>query len=160
MIVFLLTGCASSDVTTSSGREAATPTASAESSTGAEVPENNPALDRTDDAGRTPDGSVLALIEARNQADWQAAYSLYATPSVDFTTAEREWIEAEEVYDEFRVVEVRVTSIDAAWVRVTYVAKIRPLSSATYPVVVEEPGEWWPVHKVDGRWKTQWMPRQ
>jgi hypothetical protein len=33
-------------------------------------------------------------------------------------------------------------------------------SDAEDLTVVDDPGEWWPVHKVDGLWKTQWMPRQ
>jgi hypothetical protein len=87
-------------------------------------------------------------------------YSLYATPAVDFETAKRESVKANESYEDFRVLEVRVTADEAAFVRVAYRATTTPPDGEPYPVAVDEPGEWWPVHKVDGLWKTQWLPRQ
>jgi hypothetical protein len=95
-----------------------------------------------------------------NRSDWETAYSSHATPSVDYSVAACEWAEATENYMDFRILETRVVDSEAAWVRVVYGVSTDPLSSAMTPVVVEEPGEWWPLHKVDGRWKTQWMPRQ
>lgn len=157
----MLIGCTSGSVgtpPTTSG--IAAPAPSAETSLGADVPSDDPSLERLDRAGQSPDGSVLALVDAFNKRAWKAAYSSYASPSVDYATAEREWAEAHEAYLDFRVLEVRVSSGDAAWVRVAYAVSTNPLSSAVRPVTVDEPGEWWPVHKVDGLWKTQWMPRQ
>ncbi len=87
-------------------------------------------------------------------------HSLYATPSLDLDIAKREWIEANESYEDFRVLEVRVSAEDAAFVRVAYRATTTPPGGEPYPVTVGEPGEWWAVYKVDGLWKTQWMPRQ
>ncbi len=156
----LLAGCASGSPVTQSERVVTAPASSTEPSAGVNVPADDPSLELLDAEGRSPGEAVLALIDAKNRADWQAAYSVYATPEVDFETAEREWIEAEETHDEFRVLEVRVTAADAAWVRVTYRATTKPPGGEAYPVVVGESGEWWPVHKVDGVWKTQWMPRQ
>jgi uncharacterized protein YceK len=157
----MLSGCspvAKTSQPTVSETPSATP--STEASIGADAPADNPSLERLDADGRTPDESVLALIDALNKSDWRAAYSLYATPSVDLSTASREWADAHETHVDFRVPEVRVTDADTAWVRVTYGVSSNPLSSAMPPVIVAEPGEWWPVHKVDGVWKTQWMPRQ
>ena len=133
---------------------------SAVASIGADVPSDDPSLKRSDADGRTPDESVLTLIDALNKSDWRTAYSSYASPTVGLATASREWTDAHETYLDFRVREVRVTDPDKAWVRGTYAVSSNPMSSAIRPVSVAEPGEWWPVHKVDGVWKTQWMPRQ
>ncbi|MDO9107823.1 MAG: hypothetical protein Q7U89_02365 [Coriobacteriia bacterium] len=76
---------------------------------------------------------------------------------MDLATASREWADAHDTYLDFRVLEVRVTDADTAWLRVTYAVSANPSSSVFQPVTLEE---WWPVHKVDGVWKTQWMPRQ
>jgi len=103
---------------------------------------------------------VRALIDATARRDWRTWYSLYATPNVDFETARREAVAASETYTDFRVLEVRVVSDDSARVRVAYRTTTTPPSGAPYPVVVDEPGEWWPVLKVDGLWKVNWMPRQ
>ena len=157
----LLVGCSPGDVTASRpGGGMPSPAPSVEASIGAEVPRDEPSLVRIDDAGRSPEDAVLALMDARGRADWAAAYSLYATPSVDFPTAQREWTEADESYEDFVVLEVRVTGADAALVRVSYRARTTPPGGASYPVVVDDPGEWWSVRRVDGLWKTGWMPRQ
>jgi hypothetical protein len=58
------------------------------------------------------------------------------------------------------VLEVRVIDVDTAFVRVAYRATTTPPGGDPYPIVVEAPGEWWPVYRVGGLWKTQWMPRQ
>lgn len=160
-ILLLLVGCSprgsgqtpNADVAASLARSAA-------SSSGAEIPSHDPSLDPADDAGRSPGEAVLALVDASNQGDWARRYSLYATPQVDFDTAKREWIEANESYLDFRVLEVRVNAEDSAFVRVAYRATTTPPGGGPYPVTVGEPGEWWPVHKVGGLWKTRWMPRQ
>jgi hypothetical protein len=140
--------------------EASSPVQSAEASSGVALPSHDPSLPMIDGAGRSPGEAVLALIDARNQGDWERMYSLYATPAVDFETAKRESVKANESYEDFRVLEVRVTADEAAFVRVAYRATTTPPGGEPYPVTVDEPGEWWPVHKVDGLWRTQWMPRQ
>ncbi|MEI8084514.1 MAG: hypothetical protein WCI74_21970 [Actinomycetes bacterium] len=138
----------------------ATAAPSAEASIGVDVRPNDPSLPRTDLDGRLPDQSVLALIDALNKSQWRAAYSSYASPTPDLATASREWAAAHETYIDFRILETRVTDADQAWVRVAYSVSSNPMSSAIQPVIVDEPGEWWPLHKVHGVWKTQWMPRQ
>jgi len=133
---------------------------SAPASIGADVRSDDPSLPRTDADGRLPDQSVLALVDALDKSQWRAAYSSYASPTLDFATASREWAAAHETYLDFRVLETRVADADLAWVRVAYGVSSDPKSSAIQPVTVEEPGEWWPLRKVHGVWKTQWMPRQ
>jgi len=128
-----------------------------EASSGAEVPPDDPSVQRVDAIGRTPDQSVLALIDSLNRSDWRAAYSSFASPSVDATTASREWAAEHLTYVDFRVLETRVDSAASASVHVTYALATEPTSSVTQPVVYDE---WWGAHKVDGVWKTQWMPRQ
>lgn len=159
VMTLLLSGC-SADVGDRAPMPESQSPASAEASIGAPLPPDVPGLDRLDTRQRTPGQAVIELIDARVRADWESAYSLYATPDVDYGTAVQEWIAADESYEDFRVLEFRVTAPDAAFVRVAYKAVTTPLDSSSYPVVVEEPGEWWPVHKVDGLWKTQWRPRQ
>lgn len=159
--VLLLVGCASGiDPAGSANSDGVGPSSSAETSLGVDVPLDNPALERVDAAGRLPEESVLALVEALNSSDWDTAYSLYATPNVDSATAAREWADAHETTVDFEVHEVRVSDSDTAWVRVTYAVVDDPTSSAMPPFIVEEPGEGWTLFKVDGLWKTQWMPRQ
>ena len=157
----MLVGCGSGEETTPSSIAPNTIAApSAETSSGANVPSDDPSLRRADAEGRLPDESVLALIDSLNKSDWRTAYSSYASPTVDLATATREWTAAHETYLDFRVLEVRVTDADSSLVRVTYGVSSNPMSSAIQPVIVDEPGEWWPLHKVDGVWKTRWMPRQ
>ncbi len=121
-------------------------------------PADDPTIAREDEAGQTPDQVVLALIEARNAADWQTAYSLYAYATVDYETALDEWQSIDEVYSDFQVQETLVCSEELAAVRVTYTMDIEPLGEDL--VIVEEPGQWWPVNKIDGLWKVHWMPVQ
>jgi len=162
LIALLLVGCSpGGSEPTPTADEASSPLVqSTESSSGAELPSHDPSLPLADDAGRSPSEAVLALIDARNQGEWERMYSLYATPSLDFDAAKRQSIEANESYEDFRVLEVRMSTEDLAFVRVAYRATTTPPNGEPYPVTVGEPGEWWPVHKVDGLWKTQWMPRQ
>ncbi len=161
LIALLLAGCTPSGSDPAPTPDATSPPAqSTESSSGAELPPHDPSLALTDDAGRSPDEAVLALIDAGNQGDWERMYSLYATPSVDFETAKRESIASNESHEDFRVLEVRVNDEDLARVRVAYRVTTTPPGGEPYPVIVGEPGEWWAVFKVDGLWKTQWMPRQ
>jgi hypothetical protein len=143
---------------------------SAEASHGADVPPDDPSRPRVDADGRTPGESVLALIDAFNKKDWPTAYSSYAEPKVDLATASREWADSQETYAGFRVLEVRVTGpvremkvtegVGMAWVRVVYDGTTTPPGGEPYRVSVQEPGEWWAVFKVGGRWKAQWLPRQ
>lgn len=157
----LLAGCASGEGSTDVARDSgAGPSSSVDASLGVDVSPDNPALERVDAAGRLPEESVLALIDALNASDWDTAYSLYATPNVDPATAAREWADAHETHVDFKVHEVRVIDSDMAWVRVTYGVVDDPSSSALPPLIVGEPGEGWTLFKVDGVWKTRWMPRQ
>jgi hypothetical protein len=143
---------------------------SAAASSGADVPADDPSLQRVDADGRTPDETVLALIDALNKSDWPTAYSFYAEPWVDLATASREWADAQQTYVDFRVLEVRVTGpvremkvtdrVGMASVRVFYDGITAPPDGEPYRVRVQEPGEWWAVYKIGGRWKVQWMPRQ
>jgi hypothetical protein len=102
----------------------------------------------------------MTLMDARQRQDWKTAYSLYSTPGVDAQTAAKEWSEADEHYADFTIRETRVSDATRAWVRVTYEATTTPPGGPAYPASASEPGEWWPVHKVDGLWKIGWMPRQ
>jgi hypothetical protein len=124
------------------------------------IPADDPALPREDSVNRTPEGAVLLLVQKLNERDWDAAYSLYATPSVDPTTAAREWADAGETYSRFTVLETRVVDEELAYVRVTYGVASDLGAETSVNFTVSEPGEWWPLHKVAGVWKTQWMPRQ
>lgn len=31
------------------------------------------------------------------------------------------------------------------------------MGRSSYSVETEESGEWWPLHRVEGEWKTQWL---
>lgn len=160
LAVLLLAGCASESSETQSPAIDPETEASVEASPGADLTQNVETLARVDSVGRTPNESVLALVDAANAGQWDTLYSLYAFPTPDFDNATREWVEARETYEDFRVLEVRVVSADAAFVRVAYKVTLAPMGSSEYSVWIEDPGEWWPMHKVDGEWKTQWMPRQ
>lgn len=102
----------------------------------------------------------MELIEARDSRDWQKAFSLCATPSVDYEVARREWSQADERYESFDVQETVVLGDGTARVRVTYVLATTPSKGERYTVTVGDPGEWWPVHMVGDTWKVQWQPRQ
>lgn len=153
-------GCASEPVAPSSIDRGDSSTPSTEVSGGADIPTDDQSLQHRDAAGLLPEESALAVIEALNKSYWRTAYSLYASPTVDLATASLEWADAHETYLDFRVIEVRVTAPNKAWVRVTYVVTSDPTKSSVSPLIVGPPGEWWPLQKVDGVWKTQWMPRQ
>jgi hypothetical protein len=133
---------------------------SGETSVSAPAPTDDPSLARTDGLGRSPRQAVEALIDAKNRHDWKTAFSLHATPAVDFDDAAREWSEADERYAAFVVHETRVSDEATAWVRVTFDCSTTPPGGARYPVTIGEPGEWWPLHKVDGAWRVRWLPRQ
>lgn len=161
LAVLLLTGCAPATGRTSqTGAKDPTATPSVEASSGAEIPAHDPDLPETDEAGMTPYGVVNRVIGAQNSHDWKTWYSLYATPSVDFAVAKKEATEADQNYEDFNVLEVRITGEESAFVRVSYEAMTTPPDGEPYEVSVPYPGEWWPLHKVDGEWKVQWMPRQ
>jgi hypothetical protein len=83
--------------------------------------------------------------------------TLSRTPNAEM--AAKEWAEASETYVGFTVQESRVADSERAWVRVTYSVTTSPGGGSPYAVTVDEPGEWWPLHKVDGAWKVGWMPR-
>jgi hypothetical protein len=156
----LLTGCAGLPVAPSPSGGATGSTSSVEASSGADIPPNDPTLQQADDAGNTPYGVVNRLVGAVGGHDWKTWYSLFATPSVDFSQAKSEATKADEDYQDFNVLEVRITGKDSAYVRVSYRATTTPAQGDPYDVSVPYPGEWWPLHKVDGVWKVQWMPRQ
>lgn len=124
------------------------------------LPDDDPMLSRQDASGNSPDEAVLAYIEALDRGDWDAAYSMTASPAVDYSVAEQEWRAAEERYEDFIVREVRVSDDETAYVRVTYEVWTTPPVGNPYAVVIERPGEWWSVHKVAGEWKVSWLPRQ
>jgi hypothetical protein len=167
IIALMLAGC-------SSGAETTPPTVnrdasivpSVDASHGADVPPDDPSRPRVDADGRTPEKVVLALIDAQNKKDWRTVYYFYADPPVDLATASREWAWAEETCADFRVLEVRVAGavddggMTQAWVRVVYDFTVTLPGEQPYRVKVQEPGEWWAVFKVGGRWKVQWLPRQ
>jgi hypothetical protein len=171
MTALMLVGCSSGAGTLPAPVDQGTSAASsAETSSGADVPPDDPSLQRVDADGRTPDETVLALIDALNKKDWPTAYAFYAEPWVDLATASREWVDASGTYVGFRVLEVRVTGpvpemkvtdgVGMAWVRVVYDGTTTSPDGEPYRIRVQEPGEWWAVYKIGGRWKIQWLPRQ
>lgn len=158
--VLLLTGCTVQGRTNQGPSIDPQTAASIAASSGVDVPADAASIPRADARGRTPDQAVLALIETANDGEWDTLYSMYATPTPDLDTAIREWVEARETYEGFRVLETRVVAPDAAFVRVTYRVTTQPMGQSAYSGETEEAGEWWPLHKLDGQWKVQWMPRQ
>jgi hypothetical protein len=133
---------------------------SGETTLGTGLPEDNPSAARRDAAGRSPDEAVVALMDSQSRQDWKTAYAMYATPPIDFDAAAAEWRAAGEAYSRFEVLETRVVDDNSAFVRVVYELMMVPPGGDGYPVTVDEPGEWWPVHKVGRLWKIGWMPRQ
>ena len=162
LVAAALIGCSAGGQGSSSSAPSLAPGAiSAEDpSTGSGVPADDPSAPREDALGRTPATAVTELIDALAKRDWTKAYSLYATPTPSAEIAAKEWSEANERYTGFTIHETRVADSGSAWVRVTYVVTTTPTGSSGYSVTVNEPGEWWPVHKVGGMWKVGWMPRQ
>lgn len=124
------------------------------------LPEDDPLISREDTNGIEPDGAVLAYVEAIERSEWQAAYSMVATPVLDFPTLEREWSTTHEHFERFIVHEVRMPEEDVAYVRVTYESWVREDDRNVQVGGVDEPGEWWSVHKVDGAWKVARLPWQ
>lgn len=156
----LLTGCTGQESATRGRSIDPVTAASIEASSGSGIPAHLTSLEPTDADGRTPDQAVLALIDAKNSSQWEVLYSMYATPTPTLEVAVSEWARAQEKYRDFAVLETRITASDAAFVRVAYEAQATPVDGAAYSVEMQDPGEWWPLHKVAGRWKVQWMPRQ
>jgi hypothetical protein len=156
----LLTGCVGLPANPSPTRGSTGSTPSVEASSGADIPANDPTLPQTDDAGMTPYGVVNRLVGAVGGHDWKTWYSMFSTPTVDYAVAKAEATQADEDYQDFNVLEVRITDEDSAYVRVSYRAQTTPSDGDPYDVSVPYPGEWWPLHKVHGVWKVQWMPRQ
>jgi hypothetical protein len=158
--LLLMSGCASPEPR-GSAAEPDTTVAVGETPAQEEWPtEDDPGVPREDAEGNTPEDVVLTLVEVSDRSDWRAAYSLYTNHTVDYATAKREWQEAAQTYDEFDVLETRISSETEAAVRVAYTGSISNPDGSRYEFEVPEPGEWWPLWKVDGVWRVQWMPRQ
>jgi hypothetical protein len=161
LVVVALTGCSAGGRGSGSSAPALAPGAvPTDASTGSGVPADNPSAPREDALGRSPDAAVMVLIDALAKRDWTTAYSLYATPTPTAEIAAKDWSEANERYTGLIVRETRVADSESAWVRLTYKLTTTPTGSSSYSVTIDEPGEWWPVHKVGGIWKIGWMPRQ
>ena len=159
LVAVALAGCSPSGV--GSGEPALTPEEiAADPAITSGVAPDDPSVPREDSLGRTPDAAIMELIDARGERDWAKAYSLYATPTPNAEMAAKEWAEANETYTGFVVRETRVADSARAWVRVTYHVTTTPPGGSPYAVTVGEPGEWWPLHKVDDTWRVGWMPRQ
>lgn len=110
-------------------------------------PVDDTSLARADADGRTPPDVVSELVETLNRREWESAYSQYAAPYVEYEQALQDWESGVVHHENFEILETRVERDDLAFVRVIYGS-------------MAEPGEWWAVDKVDGRWKTRWMPAQ
>jgi hypothetical protein len=124
-----------------------------------EGPVDDPSLPRAGADGQTPEDVVLALVSVLNQQDWESAYALYAQPYVDYEQALQNWTSNPESYKDFRVLETRVEREDLAFVLIEYSVLSEDPDSAEPARSLSEP-TWWAVDKVDGRWKTRWMPAQ
>lgn len=156
--VMLLTGCAPSGGETAVP-EPAPPAESDRPAVADDGPPDDPSASRIDDSGRTPEEVVRELIETKNRGDWEAAYAQYADPWVEYADAEDEWIRSDARHEDFVVHETRVTA-ERAFVRVTYTWSETLPDGTRHTVSLDEPGQWWRVEKVDGEWKTGWMPAQ
>jgi hypothetical protein len=161
LLAVLLTGCSASDAPVQP-RDSASPLPVSPSAANdglaallAELPSAP-----LDVAGRPASEAVLELIAARNAADWERVYSLYADPEGELETLAREWAGADECYRDFTVHEARAFDETTALVRVTYVVEATPPGGPRRESVIASPGEWWAVELVDGLWKVQWLPRQ
>jgi len=158
--MLLTSGCSAGDAPAASRLPEATEAATGVREAGQWPPQDDPDAPREDVNGGTPSDVVLSLIDAGNRSDWPARYSLYTNHTIDYATAQQEWQEAAESYSEFEVLETRVWSRTEAAVRVAYRASASAPDRTRYGVDVPEPGEWWPLFKVEDAWKVQWMPRQ
>lgn len=155
--ILLLAGCRVQPKTAEPS-EAVAP--GAETSAGVEVPVDDSSLSHLDSQGRQPADVLLEFIEAVNSRDLELAYSLYAYPDVDFGLFQKEAMQSQECYKDFAVHETRVISPGMALVRVTYHAATTPGEGERYPILIEEPGEWWRIEMVDGVWRVGWLARQ
>lgn len=124
------------------------------------VSPDNPSAPRVDALDRTPEDAVMVLIDTLAKRNWAKAYSLYATPTPNAEMAAKGWSEADERYAEFTVRETRVADSGRAWVRVTYKITTDSSGASSPLVTLEDPGEWWSLHMVDGLWKVGWRPRR
>jgi hypothetical protein len=170
-LTLLLTGCASSgtqvgNATTTVGLSTTTPTTvpfaagvTTTVNTGYS-PVDDPSISRADAAGNTPEAIVLKLVATVNRKDWSSVYAQYAEPNVDYAEMEQEWTVADTAFVNFVVHETRVEREDLAFVRVTYVVSQKKLDGTPDTFEIGEPGQWWALVKVDGCWKTRWMPAQ
>ena len=113
-----------------------------------------------DAEGRTPGDVLVEWTAARNAADWERVYSLYAHPEADFEIVVHEWADADPHYRDFTLHEARALDEDTALVRVTYAGEATLPNGVRQEFLVAEPGEWWAVDMVDGLWKVTWLPRQ
>ena len=159
VLALLLGGCSAGDQP-SPVSDSELPSSMTSSAADGSLPLPEPSAAHPDSTGRYPGEAVLELIAARNAADWQRVYSLYARPEGELEIVAREWAEADESYRDFAVHETRAIDDVSALVRVTYSAGVTPPGAARREFVVGEPGEWWAVEMVDGLWKVQWLPRQ
>lgn len=126
----LLTGCTMHDSAAQGPSIDPATAASIEESSGSGIPEHLTTLESKDAAGRTPEQAVLALVDAKNSSRWDALYSMYATPTPTLEIAVSEWADAQEQYEDFAVLETRITAPDAAFVRVIYEATTTPPDGA------------------------------
>lgn len=164
LLSVVLSGCARGP-SGSSSSGVAKPTSAPSGATASNstlVPADDPSLPRTDTTGHTPADVLLALIAASQRHDWRTEYSLYATPSATFKTASREWVQADERYQDFTVQETRMVGEGKgdAIVRVTYTCETTPSNGSRHTVSVKPPGEWWTLEKIGGLWKVSWLARQ
>ncbi|HSQ22332.1 MAG TPA: hypothetical protein VLQ52_06035 [Coriobacteriia bacterium] len=157
ILAVLLAGCSAGDQP-SQPDDAGLPETVTPSAAGAGTA--GPSAIHLDSEGRRPGDALLELIAARNAADWESVYSLYAHPEGDFEIVAREWAEAADSYRDFVVHETRAIDDESALVRVTYSVEVTPPGAPRREFVVAEPGEWWAVEMVDGLWKVQWLARQ
>jgi hypothetical protein len=153
----LLAGCQSQPRTPATPETVA---GSFETSAGLDTPADDPSLSHVDSRGREPADDLSDHVDAINSRDWELVYSLLANPGVDFDLFKHEAEEAQESYEDFEVHETRVINPALALVRVTYYAETTPSEGQRYPILIEEPGEWWRIEMVDGMWKVGWLARQ
>jgi hypothetical protein len=110
----------------------------------------------SDDAGRVPRDAFLEHMRAIGTGDPMLVWSTYAAnPPAEYVVWAQEWEDAAEIFASYNVLEQRVIGPDVAQVRVVY-----RMRAGDDEVIVEEPGEWWRIEKVDGLWKVGWLPRQ
>ncbi|MCE5203190.1 MAG: hypothetical protein LLG24_03110 [Actinomycetia bacterium] len=159
MSALVLGGCSGVQLPQETGEATPVVSASQDTSLGASVPANDPALSAFDLNGCTPDEVLLAYVRARNRSDWRTAYALVASPKDDYPTQLAIWNDSATPMDDFTIYETRIVEADRALVRVSY-STIGFSSLEGVPpeeqrglVVVRDPGEWWVLEKQDdGLW--------